>query len=61
MFFSSTGSETVSVLKKLKILDLSDNGFSESLIASLRPFSSLKALYLGFNNLYGSFPAQGSL
>ncbi|KAK1415480.1 hypothetical protein QVD17_31262 [Tagetes erecta] len=48
----------VSGLKKLKILDVEYNQFNESLIASLRSFPSLKAIYLGANNLYGPFPAQ---
>ncbi|KAJ0794608.1 putative leucine-rich repeat-containing, plant-type, leucine-rich repeat domain superfamily [Helianthus annuus] len=59
--FQNQGSERVSVLKKLKILDLEGNEFSESLIASLRHFPSLKALHFGHNSLHGSFPAQGSL
>ncbi|KAK9049719.1 hypothetical protein SSX86_031312 [Deinandra increscens subsp. villosa] len=56
--FVSTGSQTVSTLKKLQVLDLSSNLFNESLITSLRSLTSLRALYLQENELSGSFPSQ---
>ncbi|XP_035845604.1 receptor like protein 21 isoform X1 [Helianthus annuus] len=52
------GSEAVSILKKLKVLNLRGNQFNESLITSLGALSSLKSLDLSENLLSGSFPAQ---
>ncbi|XVE63625.1 hypothetical protein DITRI_Ditri07aG0034600 [Diplodiscus trichospermus] len=54
-FVDSKGFERLSSkLDKLKILDLSDNYFNESILASLSEFSSLKSLNLASNFLNGS-------
>ncbi|KAI3684316.1 hypothetical protein L6452_33538 [Arctium lappa] len=52
------GFERVSLLKKLKILNLADNNFNESqFITSLSALPLLKTLDLSNNGLTGSFPA----
>ncbi|KAI3773440.1 hypothetical protein L1987_47969 [Smallanthus sonchifolius] len=53
------GSERVSILKKLKVLNLGSNQFNKTLITSLSALPSLKALDISYNNLYRSFPSQG--
>ena len=53
------GSISLLRLKKLERLDLDSNGFSLSIIQSLRLLKSLKTLSLPYNNLEGSFPAKG--
>ncbi|KAL7616926.1 hypothetical protein Lser_V15G01259 [Lactuca serriola] len=52
------GSERVSILRKLKSLNLAGNWFNESIITSLSILSSLTNLDLSYNQMSGSFPAQ---
>ena len=59
-FVYNTGFEEVSILKKLKVLNLGDNRVNESFLTSLIALPSLKELDLSGNRLYGSFPAQGT-
>ncbi|KAL7237907.1 hypothetical protein ACSBR2_004081 [Camellia fascicularis] len=47
------GFERLSVLGKLKLLDLSDKSFNNGIIPSLGFLSSLKTLSLRYNNLNG--------
>ncbi|KAI3512683.1 hypothetical protein L1887_20001 [Cichorium endivia] len=56
--FEIEGSERVSLLKKLKTLNLANNGFNESVITSLNTLSSLTNLDLSGNYFTGSFSAQ---
>lgn len=56
----NAGFEKVSILRKLEILYLRDNRFSDSIIASLSVLPSLKTLDLQANWLSRSFPAQGT-
>ncbi|KAG6739931.1 hypothetical protein POTOM_057552 [Populus tomentosa] len=53
-FVTLTGSEGPSRLNKLETLDLSSNNFNNSILSSLKGFSSLKHLYLYGNQLQGS-------
>ncbi|XP_028110371.1 receptor-like protein 13 [Camellia sinensis] len=52
------GCETLSRLKKLGTLSLSDNYFNKSIILCLSSLISLKNLFLGYANLGDLFPAQ---
>ncbi|KAJ9560151.1 hypothetical protein OSB04_005311 [Centaurea solstitialis] len=52
------GFEQISMLKKLKILNLGRNDFNKSLLTSLSVLPLLKSLDLHSNSLFGSFPAQ---
>ncbi|KAI3690140.1 hypothetical protein L2E82_48115 [Cichorium intybus] len=56
--FKIQGSEKVSILRKLKTLNLRNNGFNESVITSLNTLSSLTNLDLSHNPMPGPFPAQ---
>ncbi|XP_052621427.1 receptor-like protein 56 [Lactuca sativa] len=56
--FQIQGSERVSILNKLEILNLGGNNFNDSLITSLRFIPSLKTLDLHGIALSRSFPAQ---
>ncbi|CAI9267407.1 unnamed protein product [Lactuca saligna] len=56
--FEIHGFEKVSILRKLEILYLRDNRFSDSIIASLSVLPSLKTLDLQANWISRSFPAQ---
>ncbi|KAL7616490.1 hypothetical protein Lser_V15G01266 [Lactuca serriola] len=56
--FEIQGFETGSILTKLKILNLGNNRFDESIITSLSILSSLTNLDLSYNQMSGSFPAQ---
>lgn len=47
-------------MRKLEILDLSENKFTGGIPASLGSLSSLEALYLGHNLLNGSLAIQGT-
>lgn len=58
--FLNVGSERVVILRKLKTLSLAYNGFNESVITSLSILSSLTNLDLSYNQMSGSFPAQGT-
>ncbi|KAL9339618.1 hypothetical protein Peur_068633 [Populus x canadensis] len=53
-FVTLTGSEGPSRLNKLEILDLRNNHFNNSILSSLKGLSSLKHLYLDYNQLRGS-------
>ncbi|KAI3773442.1 hypothetical protein L1987_47971 [Smallanthus sonchifolius] len=57
----STGSDKVSILTKLKILNLMDNYFNGSLITSLIAHHSLETLDLSWNFLPGSIEGCKSL
>ncbi|KAJ6863436.1 hypothetical protein NC652_040092 [Populus alba x Populus x berolinensis] len=54
------GSEGPSRLNKLETLDLSLNNLNNSILSSLKGLSSLKHLYLYFNQLQGSINMKGS-
>ncbi|CAH1420185.1 unnamed protein product [Lactuca virosa] len=56
--FEIQGSERVSILRKLKILNLRFSGFNENIITSLNTLSSLTSLDLSENPMSGPFPAQ---
>ncbi|KAI3737554.1 hypothetical protein L2E82_27560 [Cichorium intybus] len=56
--FEIQGSERVSLLRKLKTLNLGSNGFNESVITSLNRLPSLTNLDLSGNYFTGPFPAQ---
>ncbi|KAI3512690.1 hypothetical protein L1887_20008 [Cichorium endivia] len=56
--FEIQGSERVSLLRKLKTLNLGSNGFNESVIISLNSLPSLTNLDLSGNYFTGPFPAQ---
>ncbi|XP_023761382.2 receptor-like protein 14 isoform X1 [Lactuca sativa] len=56
--FEIQGSERVSILRKLKTLNLAHNRFNESIIRSLNTLSSLTSLDLSDNSMSGPFPAQ---
>ncbi|XP_052621425.1 receptor-like protein 56 [Lactuca sativa] len=56
--FEVQGSERVSILRKLKSLNLAGNWFNESVITSLKALSSLTNLDLSYNQMPGPFPAQ---
>ncbi|KAI3737556.1 hypothetical protein L2E82_27562 [Cichorium intybus] len=56
--FENEGSERVSILRKLKTLNLGMNGFNESVITSLKTLTSLTNLDLSYNQFTGPFPAQ---
>nr|KAJ0228079.1 hypothetical protein LSAT_V11C100013910 [Lactuca sativa] len=56
--FPTNGSERVSILRKLKSLNLAGNWFNESVITSLKALSSLTNLDLSYNQMPGPFPAQ---
>ncbi|KAJ0759866.1 putative non-specific serine/threonine protein kinase [Helianthus annuus] len=53
------GSDTITPLRKLKILNLGWNDFNESLIPFLSSLRSLRILDLSFNRIFESFPCQG--
>ncbi|KAL8232278.1 hypothetical protein R6Q57_002056 [Mikania cordata] len=57
-FDLSSGSVTATTLRKLKILNLGENRFNESLLSSLSDLISLKSLDLHDNLFSGSFPFQ---
>ncbi|KAJ0586727.1 putative non-specific serine/threonine protein kinase [Helianthus annuus] len=52
------GSDTITPLRKLKILNLGWNDFNESLIPFLSSLRSLRILDLSFNRIFESFPCQ---
>ncbi|CAI9267421.1 unnamed protein product [Lactuca saligna] len=56
--FEIPGSERVSVLKKLKTLNVAGNKFNESIIRSLNTLSLLTSLDLSHSLMSGPFPAQ---
>ncbi|KAI3752569.1 hypothetical protein L2E82_24603 [Cichorium intybus] len=56
--FEIEGSKRVSILRKLKTLNLADNEFNKSMITSLITLSSLTNLDLSNNPMSGPFPAQ---
>ena len=57
-----TGFERLSLkLNNLEMLDLSDNYFNNSILASLSELSSLKSLYLANNQLTGSNSTEGKV
>ncbi|XP_030963302.1 receptor-like protein 15 [Quercus lobata] len=53
------GFERFSALTKLEVLHLQWNLFNTSILSSLSGITTLKELYLGFNNWNGSIPIQG--
>ncbi|KAJ9560623.1 hypothetical protein OSB04_005783 [Centaurea solstitialis] len=53
-----TGFDQVSLFKKLRILNLGNNGFNASFITSLKALPLLRSLNLSENLLGGSFPAK---
>ncbi|KAJ9567656.1 hypothetical protein OSB04_003622 [Centaurea solstitialis] len=55
----NTGLGRLSSLKKLELLDLSDNHIGNDIFPSLGDLTFLKVLHLGGNNLKGYFPALG--
>ncbi|KAJ9561334.1 hypothetical protein OSB04_006494 [Centaurea solstitialis] len=55
----NTGLGRLSSLKKLEILDLSDNRITNKTLPSLGALTSLRVLNLNDNNLEGYFPALG--
>ncbi|KAJ9561328.1 hypothetical protein OSB04_006488 [Centaurea solstitialis] len=55
----NTGLGRLSSLKKLEILDLSDNRITNKTLPSLGALTSLRVLNLNYNNLEGYFPALG--
>ncbi|KAL0801787.1 hypothetical protein Bca101_056963 [Brassica carinata] len=52
------GYKSLSRLRNLEILDLSDNEFNNSIFPFLNSATSLKTLFLRSNKLDGSFPAE---
>ncbi|KAJ9561048.1 hypothetical protein OSB04_006208 [Centaurea solstitialis] len=58
--YGMEGFDRVSLLKKLKVLNLGDNDFNESFITSLSALPMLKSLDLSYNYYFErSFPAKG--
>ncbi|KAE7997294.1 hypothetical protein FH972_001940 [Carpinus fangiana] len=56
--FPIKGLESLSRLENLEMLDLSYNNFDKSIIESLSAVKSLKNLYIGWNDIGGSFPGK---
>uniref|UniRef100_A0A3N7GB72 Leucine-rich repeat-containing N-terminal plant-type domain-containing protein n=2 Tax=Populus trichocarpa TaxID=3694 RepID=A0A3N7GB72_POPTR len=55
---ANEGFERLSRLAKLEVLLLSDNYFNNSILSSMKELSSLKYLYLDFNQLQGSIDTK---
>lgn len=58
-FVTHSGFQSISMLGKIKVLDLEFNQFNGSILSSLCVLSSLETINLGYNNLNGSIHFGG--